>query len=147
MKLDRTLTFRRHFESQRKYLTSRLGFLKRLAGSNCGADATVVRTATLALVIPRLSTKRLFGVAVIILAINNALHVVTRSLRPTPTNKLFILAVIKPTEMRGQKTVLSLARCAQEPQHFLYERLLSSFGGQLRQLKSNTYLCLLHWNC
>ena len=122
MKLDRTLT-------------SRLGFLKRLAGSSCGADATVVRTATLALVVSRLSTKRLFGVAVIILAINNALHVVTRSLCPTPTNKLFILAVIKPTEIRGQKTVLSLARCSQEPQHFLYERLLSSFGGQLRQLK------------
>ena len=87
--------------------------------------------------IPRLSTKRLFGVAVTILAINDALHVVTRCLRPTPTDNLFILAGIKLTEIRGQKTILFLARCAQEPQHHLYERVLSPFGGQLRQLKSN----------
>ena len=48
--MDRALTFRRHLESLRKKLTSRVGLLKQLAGSSWGADATVLRTAILALV-------------------------------------------------------------------------------------------------
>ena len=50
IKLDRALTFRRHLESLRKKLKTRVGFLKRLAGSTWGAGATALRTATLALV-------------------------------------------------------------------------------------------------
>ena len=34
IKLERALTFRRHFDSQRKKLTTRVGLLRRLAGSN-----------------------------------------------------------------------------------------------------------------
>ena len=41
IKLDRTFTFRRHLESLRKKLTSRVGLLKRLTGSTWGADATI----------------------------------------------------------------------------------------------------------
>jgi len=48
--LDRSLTYRRHLESLRKKLTSRVALLRRLAGSVWGAGATTVRTATLALV-------------------------------------------------------------------------------------------------
>jgi len=48
--LDRSLTYRRHLESFRKKLTSRVALLRRLAGSGCGAGATTRRTATLALV-------------------------------------------------------------------------------------------------
>ena len=50
--------------------------------------------------------------------------------------ELFVFAGIQPTELRRQKAVQSLARRAQEPEHLPYERLLSSLGGQLRQLKS-----------
>jgi len=48
--LDRVLTYRRHLESLRKKLTSRVALLRRLAGSGWGAGATTLRTATLALV-------------------------------------------------------------------------------------------------
>ena len=48
--LDRTLTYRRHLESLRKKLTSRVALLKPLAGSGWGAGATTLRTTTLALV-------------------------------------------------------------------------------------------------
>jgi len=48
--LDRSLTYRRHLESLRKKLTSRLALLRRLAGSGWGAGATTLQTATLALV-------------------------------------------------------------------------------------------------
>ena len=48
--LDRSLTYRRHLQSLRKELTSRVALLRRLAGSGWGAGATKLRTATLALV-------------------------------------------------------------------------------------------------
>ena len=50
VKLDRALTFRQHLESLRKKLTTRVGLLRRLAGSSWGAGAITLRTATLALV-------------------------------------------------------------------------------------------------
>ena len=53
-----------------------------------------------------------------------------------PTNNLFILSGIQPTELCHQKAILSLACLAQEPEHFLYKRILSPLGEQLQQLKS-----------
>jgi len=48
--LDRSLTFRRHLESFRRKLTSRVALLRQLAGSGWSAGATTLLTATLALV-------------------------------------------------------------------------------------------------
>jgi len=48
--LDRSLTYRQHLESLRKKLTSRVALLRQLAGSGWGAGATMLRTASLALV-------------------------------------------------------------------------------------------------
>ena len=48
--LDRSLTYRRHLESLRMKLTSRVALLRRLAGSGWGAGATTLQTAALALV-------------------------------------------------------------------------------------------------
>jgi len=50
--LDMSLAYRRHLESLRKKLTSRVALLRRLAGSGWGARATTLRIATLALVHP-----------------------------------------------------------------------------------------------
>ena len=70
--------------------------------------------------------------------INNALGIVTRRLHSTPMNNLFILSGIQLTELCYQKAILSLACCAQESKHLLYESC-----GNLNQ---NTYLYLLHCN-
>ena len=48
--LDGSLTYRRHLESLRKKLSTRVSLIRRLAGTTWGAGASVVRTATLALV-------------------------------------------------------------------------------------------------
>jgi len=48
--LDRSLTYHRHLQSLRKKLTSRIMFLRQLAGSSWGARATTLRIATLVLV-------------------------------------------------------------------------------------------------
>ena len=50
IKLDRALTFYQHLESLCKKLTSHVGLLGKLLGSSWGADATILCTATLALV-------------------------------------------------------------------------------------------------
>ena len=141
VKLDRALTFRQHLESLRKKLTTRVGLLRRLAGSSWGAGAITLRTATLALVhytaeycAPvwcRSAQTRLID-----RPINDASRLVTGSLRPTSTDDLYALAGIQPSNLRRKRTTLSLARRAQHPKHMLHERLLSpSYGGH-RQLKS-----------
>jgi len=81
--------YRRHLESLRKKLTSRVALLKRFAGSGWGAGATTLRTATLALdhstaehCVPvwcRSAHTRLIEPT-----INDALRIVTGCLRPTP---------------------------------------------------------------
>ena len=57
-------------------------------------------------------------------------------LRPTPTNNLFVLSGITPTELRQKRATLSLACCAQEPGHLLQDRLTSHPYGGHPQLKS-----------
>ena len=59
----------------------------------------------------------------------------TGCMRHTPTNNLFVLAGIQTTELRRRKAILSLACRAQEPQHLLHERLVTSSYKNLRQLK------------
>ena len=141
MKLDRTLTFRPHLESLRKKLTFRGGFLKRSAESNWGADATVLCTATLALV--HFTAEHCAPVwccsahsRIVDKPINDALRIVTGCLRPIPTDNLFILSAIQPTELRNRKIILFSDLRIQEPEHLVYEKLLSTLGGQLQQLKS-----------
>ena len=95
--MDRSLTYRRHLESLRKKLTSRVALLRRIAGSGWGAGATTLRTATLALVHStaeycapvwcRSAHTRLIDPT-----INDALRIVTGCLRPTPADNLPILA-------------------------------------------------------
>ena len=103
IQLNRTLTFCRHLESLRKKLTSRVGLLKRLAGSSWGANATILRTAILAMVYTTVeycapvwccsARTRLIDKP-----INDDLRIVTRFLRPTLTNNFFISSDIQPTE-------------------------------------------------
>ena len=70
--------------------------------------------------------------------INDALRLVTGCLRPTPTDDLYALAAIQPSELRRKRATLSLARRAQDPKHMLHERLLSPPYGGHRQLKSGS---------
>ena len=84
-------------------------------------------------------TAHLFGVAVLTLAsltsqLNDALRIVTGCLGATPTDNLFVLSEIQPTELCRQKVILSLARRAQEPAHH-HKRRVSLSCWYLRQLK------------
>ena len=66
--------------------------------------------------------------------LNDALHIVSGCLRPTPTDHLPILSGIQPAELRRMGTTLSLAyRGSLDPAHILYGLLSgSSDTGQVR---------------
>jgi len=59
--LGKSLTYRRHLQSLRKNLTSRVALLRRLARPGWGAGATTLRTIYLALSIQPQSTALLSG--------------------------------------------------------------------------------------
>jgi len=68
--------------------------------------------------------------------INNALRIVTGSLRPTPADNLPILAGIQPAELRRRGAALCLGRRAMEPGHLLHSALTRPSGAAARRLKS-----------
>jgi len=115
--LDRSLTYRRHLESLRKKLTSRIALLRRLAGSGWGAGEKTLRTATLALVSSTAEYCapvwcRTAHTCLTDPTINDALRIVTGCLRPTPADNLPILAGIQPAELRcNGATVSSTPPC------------------------------------
>ena len=141
-KLDRSLTFRHHLEALRKKLTTRVALMRRLAGSDWGAGAKTLRTATLSLVYSTAEYCapvwcRSTHTRLIDSVLNDALRIVTGCLRPTPTDYLAVLAGIQPAGLRRLGATLSLAyRGSLDPDHILYELLARSPDGYRERLKS-----------
>ena len=142
VKLDRSLTFRHHLVALRKKLSSRVTLLRRLVGSACGAGAKTLRIATLSLVY---STAEYCApvwccsahTCLIDSVLNDALHIVTQCLRPTPTDHLPVLSGIQPAELRRMGTTLSLAyRGSLDPDHILYGILSGSSDTRQVRLRS-----------
>ena len=138
VKLDRSLTFRHHFEALRKKLTTRVALMRRLAGSGWGAEAKTLRTAALFLVYCTAPVWcRSAHTRLINSVLNDALRIVTGCLGPTPTDYLPVLAGIQPAELRRLRATLSLAyRGSLDPGHILYELLAGSTHGYRERLKS-----------
>jgi len=117
--------YRRHLESLRKKLTSRVALLRRLAGSGWGAGATTQQITTLALVHSTIEYCtsvwcRSAHTCLIDPTINDTLRIVTGCLRPTLADNLPILADIQPAELHRNGATLPLARRAMEPGHLLH---------------------------
>ena len=139
--LDRSFTYRRLLESLRKKLSTRVSLIRRLAGTTWGVGASVLRTATLALVYStaeycapvwcRSTHTRLIDPV-----INYALRIVTGCLLPTPTDYLTVLAGISPAELRRRQATLTLARRSLQPNHVLHHKIISPELRQSRRLKS-----------
>ena len=136
-----SLMYRRHLESLRKKLTSRVALLRRLAGPGWGSRATTLRTATLALVHSTAeywapSWCRSAHTRLIDHVIKDALRILTACLRPTPADNLPIHAGIQPAELRRKGTTLSVERCVMEPGHLLGSEFTCPSNGNARHLKS-----------
>ena len=139
VKLDRSLTFRHHLVALRKKISSRVTLLRRLAGSGWGAGAKTLRIATLSLVYSTAEYCapvwcRSAHTRLIDSVLNDALHIVTGCLRPTPTDHLPLLSSIKPAELRQMGATLSLAyRGSLDSDHILYG--LSSWSSDTPQVR------------
>ena len=114
VKRDRALTYRHHLEALRKKLSTCVSLLRRLAGSRWGAGAKSLRTAALSLIY--LTAEycapawcRSAHTRLIDCVLNDALCIVTRCLRFTPTDNLPVLSGIPPTELLRQGATLFLA--------------------------------------
>ena len=110
-----------------------------IVGSGWGAGAKTLRIATLSLVYSAAEYCasvwcRSAHTRLIDSVLNDALHIVTGCLRPTPTDHLPVLSGIQPAELRRMGAILPLAyRGYLDPDHTLYGLLSgSSDTGQVK---------------
>ena len=142
VKLDRSLTFRHHLVALRKKLSSRVTLLRRLVGSGWGAGAKTLRIATLSLIYSTAEYCapvwcRNAHTRLIDSVLNDALHIVTGCLRPTPTDHLPVLSGIQPAELRRLGATLSLAyRGSLDPDHILHGLLSGSLDTRQVRIRS-----------
>ena len=142
VKLGRLLTFCDHLVALRKKLSSRVILLRRLVGSGWGAGAKTLRIATLSLVHSAAEYCapvwcRSAHTCLIDCVLNDALHIVTGCLRPTPTVQLPVLSGIHPAELCRMGETLSLAhRGSLDPDHILYGLLSGSSDTRQVRLRS-----------
>ena len=142
VKLDRSLTFRHYLEALLKKLSTQVALLRRLAGSGWGAGAKTLRISALSLVYTTaeycapvwcrsMHTRFIDSIR------NDALRIVTRCLRTTPTEDLPVLAGIQPAELRRLGVTLSLAnRAIHNPHHVLHGQLVGQQDAHLGRLRS-----------
>ena len=109
VKLDRALSYRHHLETLRKTL------LRRLAVLGWGAGAKTLRFAALSLIYSTAeycapAWCRSVHTRPIDSVLDDALHIVTGCLRPTPTDNLPVLSGIQPAELRRQGATLSFGK-------------------------------------
>ena len=135
-------------------MTSRVVPFRWLAGLSCGAGATTLRTATLALIHSTAECcastaflRRISHTRPTDLTINHTLRTVTGCLHPTQVDNLPILAGIQPAELCRKGAPLSLACRAMEPGHLLHSALTCPPSGNARHLKyRDTHLYPPHNN-
>ena len=118
--LDRSLTFNQHLQNVTAKTRSRVNLIKKLAGTDWGADFTTLRTSTIALVFstaeyacPAWSQSR--HTTKLDAAINDALRTVSGAMKPTPTQMLPVLAGIPPADIRRQNSAMKLSKKASQP--------------------------------
>ena len=142
VKLDRALTYRHHLEALPKKLSERVSLPRRLAGSGWGTGAKTLRTASLFLIH---STAEYCAPAwchsahtrLMDIVLNDALHIVTGCLRPTPTDNLSVLSGIQPADLRRQGATLSLGNGSSlDPAHILHGQLTEPKAASKERLKS-----------
>ena len=139
IKLDRSLTFRHHLVALHKKLSLHVTLLKRLVGSGWGAGVKTLCIATLSLVYSTVeycvpAWCHSAHTCLIDSVLNDALHIVTGCLCPTPMDHLPVLSGIQSAELCRLGATLSLVYHASlDPDHILYGLLSgSSDTGQVR---------------
>ena len=128
VKLDRTLTFRKHLDALKAKTTSRVALIRRMASTTWGAATKTLRISTQALVYSAAEycapvwcrSSHMKGLDT---ALNSAMRIVSGCLRPTPVNQLPILSGIAPPALRREAAALVLSRKAKTREDHLLHRI------------------------
>ena len=151
VKLERLLTFYHHLEPLRKKFSIRVALLRPLAGSGWCAGAKTFRISALTLFY---STDEYCApvcchsthTCLIDSILNDALHIVTGCLRPTPTEDSPVLAGIQPAELRRLGATLFLVnRAIHDSDHILHGQLVGQQDAHQGKLKSRCPLVIAAW--
>ena len=115
----RSLTYKKHTENVRDKVKSRCNIISKLAGTDCGAPAPVLRTSAIALVysvaeycVPVWG--RCAHVQYVDTQLNIAMRTVSVALRPTNINWLPVLSNIEPPQIRLDRATLQEYKKAQQ---------------------------------
>ena len=152
VKLDRSLRFRHHLVALCKKLSSRVTLLRRLVGSGWGVGSKTLHIATVSLIYSTAEYCasvwcRSAHTCLIDNVLNDALRIITKCLRPTPTDHLPKLSGIQPAELRRLRATLSLAyRGSLDPDHILYGLLSGSSDACQVRLRSRRPFVPAAWN-
>lgn len=107
IRLDRTLSFKKHCQELKGKVSARNNILRKLTGSTWGAQPEVLRSTAMALCFAAgeyaapawessAHTKQ------VDVALNETIRIITGCLRPTPVNKMYPIAGIAPPNIRRQ---------------------------------------------
>ena len=128
--LDRSLTYNTHLTKTGQKVAARVNIVRKLAGTNWGASADTLRTASLALVY---STAEYCApvwlnsvhTSKIDVQLNNALRIITGTVKSTQLQWLPVLANIAPAKLRREAAaVRELVNCRRNARSLLYESML-----------------------
>ena len=142
VKLDRSLTFRHHLVALRKKTIFAHHTVEAIHGLRWGAGAKTLHIATLSLVYSAAEYCapvwcRSAHTCLIDSVLNDALHMFTGCLRPTPTDHLPVLSGIQPAELCRMGATLSLVYCGSlDPNHILHGLLSGSSDTRQVRLRS-----------
>jgi len=112
--LDRCLTYKAHLEKLRKKVGARVNLIKKVAGTTWGAPTHTLRTSTAALVYaPAEYCAPVWSASShtykIDIELNNAMRIVSGTLKSTPTSSLPVLSNIPPPHIRRSALTAKVA--------------------------------------
>ena len=119
MTVDRSLTYKNHTENVRDKVKSHCNIISKLAGTDWGAPAPVLRTSVIALVYSVTEYcvpvwRRCAHVQHVDTQLNIAMCTVSGALRPTNINWLPVLSNIEPPQIRRYRATLQKYKKAKQ---------------------------------
>lgn len=109
--LDRSLTYKKHLEITSQKLKTRVSLIKKIAGTNWGAQASTLRTATQSLVYSTAEYcspvwARSHHTKKVDVLLNEAMRTISGTVKSTPIPLLHALSGIPPPELRRQQATV-----------------------------------------
>jgi Reverse transcriptase (RNA-dependent DNA polymerase) len=127
--LDRSLTYNVHLTKTTKKVPVRVNLVRKLAGTNWGANAATLRTASLVIVYSAEYCAPVWlnsvHVSKIDVQLNNTMRIISGTVKSTQLQWLSVLANIAPPKIRREAAAIrELVNCRRHERSLLYEQMV-----------------------